>query len=168
MQALANAGAQPQDSLDTLGCGEPVGDRVQLQEAVLLRLEVGVVRALPAPQGLKADAFLAQQLPQPFVGDVGHHPLGDQVVGQLGQAPGRKRLPEVGGDAQGNPLDLLPLGQGEGARAAAAVARIQESKPSRLKLWITSRTVSGSLKTTSAIRAAGILCGLTGNVCRFR
>jgi len=79
---------------------EPVRDRVQLEDPVLLLLEGGVVRAFPAPHGLKADAFLAQQLAEPFVGDVVDHPLGDQVVGQLGQAPGRKRLPKVGRDGE--------------------------------------------------------------------
>jgi hypothetical protein len=59
------------------------------------------------------------------VGDVVDHPLGDQVVGQLGQTPGRKRLTEIGWDAERDPLHLLALRQREGARPAAAVARIE-------------------------------------------
>jgi hypothetical protein len=104
------------------GLGEPICDRVQLEDPVFLSLELGVVRSLPGSQGLKADAFLAQKLPEPLVGDVRHHLLSDQVVGQLGQAPGRERLPEIGRDAQRDPLDLLPLRQGERARPTAAVA----------------------------------------------
>jgi hypothetical protein len=104
---------------------ETVRDRVQLEDPVLLRLEGGIVRALPAPQGLKADVFFTQQLAEPFVGDVVDHPLGNQVVGQLGQAPGRKRLAEVAGDAERDPLDRLSLRQREGARPATPVARIE-------------------------------------------
>jgi len=63
---------QADDDRRIVGAGldQPVGDRVQPQDPVLLGLEGGVVGTLPAPHGLKADALLAQQLPQPFVGDV--------------------------------------------------------------------------------------------------
>jgi hypothetical protein len=74
---------------------------------------------------LKADALLVQQLPQPLVRDVRDHPLGDHIVGQLGQAPSRKRLPEIGRDAERDLLDLLALRQREGLRPPAAVARIE-------------------------------------------
>ena len=53
------------------------------------------------------------------------HPLGDQVVGELGQAPGRKRLAKIGRDRQRDPLDLLALRQRESARPAAPVTRIE-------------------------------------------
>ncbi len=39
---------------------------------------------------------------------------------------------------------------------------------SRLKLWITSRTVSGSVNTTSAIRGAGIRCAADNTICARR
>jgi len=121
---------QADDHVGVVGPGlrDPVGDRVQLQDPVLLGLEAGVVGALPAPHGLKADAFLAKQLAEPLVGDVVDHPLGDQIVGELGQAPSRKWLAEVGRDAERDLLDLLPLRQREGARTAAPVARIQGVK----------------------------------------
>jgi len=79
-------------------CLARVGQLIQLQDAVLLGLEVGVVGALPRPHRLKGDAFLAKELTQALVGDVCDHPLGDQVVGRLGQAPGRKRPAKVGWD----------------------------------------------------------------------
>jgi hypothetical protein len=74
---------------------------------------------------LKADAFLAKQLPQPLVGDVVDHPLGDQVVGEFRETPGRKRLAEVARDREGDSLDRLALGQREAGRAAASVTRVE-------------------------------------------
>ena len=59
------------------------------------------------------------------MGDVCDHPLGDQVVGQLGQAPGRKRLIEVLRVRERDPLDLLALGQRERRRPSALVARVE-------------------------------------------
>ena len=102
---------------------------VELDDPVTLSLEVGVVRAFPAPHGLKADALLAQQLPQPFVGDVRDHPLSDQVVRQLRQAPSRERLIEIAGVSQRDPLDLLALGQRERVRPPTPVARIERVEP---------------------------------------
>ena len=46
-----------------------LSERVELNDAAALGLEVGVVGTLPGPHSLKADAFLAQQLPQPLVGE---------------------------------------------------------------------------------------------------
>ena len=63
-----------------------------------------------SPYGLKRDALLAQQSAQALVGDVRDHPLGDQVVGELGQAPRRERPAEIGRDRHRDPLDLPPLG----------------------------------------------------------
>ena len=40
-------------------------------------------------------------------------------------------------------LYLLALGQREGGRTAPGISRVSESKPSALKLLITSRTRSG-------------------------
>jgi hypothetical protein len=59
------------------------------------------------------------------VGDVCDHPLGDQVVGQLGQAPGRKGPAEVGGDRERDLLDLWSLWQGEGWRPPVGVAGVE-------------------------------------------
>src|SRR5712691_7717225 len=134
---------------------DAVGDRVQLEDPVLLGLEGRVVGALPRPQGLKADAFLVEQLPQPLVGDVVDHPLGDEVVSELGQAPGRKGLAKVGRDAERDLLDLLPLWQGEGARTAAPVARIERIEAVPVEVMDHLTPLSGSLKTTSAIRGGG-------------
>src|SRR3954471_9258025 len=51
-----------------------LGERVELDDAIALGDEVRVVGALPRPHRLKADAFLAQQLPEPFLGNVRDHP----------------------------------------------------------------------------------------------
>jgi len=103
----------------------PLGGGVEGQDAVALGGEVGVVGALPGPHRLKADTLGCQQLPQPLVGDVRDHPLGDQVVGQLGQAPGGERQVEGEGVGERDLLDLSPLRQGEGRRATAAVTRVE-------------------------------------------
>jgi hypothetical protein len=92
------------------------------------------------------------------VADVVDHPLGDQEVRQLGQAPGRKRQAVLGWLGLGDLLDLAPLGQREGLGPAALVFRVRESNPSVLKLWITSRTRSALLKVTSAIFATAMPC----------
>lgn len=148
--------------------GQSVGDRVQLQDPILLLLEAGIVGALPAPHGLKADAFLTQQLPQPFVGDVVDHLLGDQIVGELGRAPGRKRLAEVGRNRQRDPLDRLTLRQRERARPAAPIARIEGVEAVPVEVVITSRTVSESLNTTAAIRVVAIRCAANSTICARR
>lgn len=100
----------------------------------MLGLEVRVGRALPGPHGLKADILLAQELTQPLVGDIRDHPLSDQVVRELGQAPGRKRLVEVLWVAQRDPLDLLTLWQRERLRPATPIARIQRIEPVRVEV----------------------------------
>jgi hypothetical protein len=85
-------------------------------------MRLGLARgaqALPPAWGWRLsgpNVLLAQELSQPLV-DVRHHPLGDQVVGGLGQRPGRKRL--AGRVSKRDPLDLLALGQREGRRPAA-------------------------------------------------
>jgi hypothetical protein len=58
---------------------------------------------------LKGHALLAQHRAQPLVADVLDHPLVHQIVGQLGQAPGRKRLSVILRARQRDPLDLLAL-----------------------------------------------------------
>ena len=101
------------------------GRRIEGQDAVALGGELGIVRALPGPHRLKADTLGRQQLSQALVGDVRDHPLGHQVVSQLGQAPGGERQVEVERVGEGDLLDPPPLRQGEGRRAAAAVARVE-------------------------------------------
>src|SRR5581483_568573 len=39
----------------------PIGDGVELEDAVLLGLEIGIVGFLPGLHGLKADALLAEE-----------------------------------------------------------------------------------------------------------
>jgi len=72
---------------------------------------------------LKGDALLAEQRPQALVADVVDHPLSDQELCQLRQAPGGKRQAVVGRVRLrvrlGDLLDLPPLAQGELRRAAA-------------------------------------------------
>jgi hypothetical protein len=63
------------------------------------------------------------------VADVVDHPLGDQELRQLGQAPGGERQVMVLGTRQGELLDRSALGQGERRRAATAVARVQRVEP---------------------------------------
>jgi hypothetical protein len=53
------------------------------------------------------------------VADVVDHPLGDQEVSQLGQAPGRKRQAVLGRLGPGDLLNLALLGQGERCGPAA-------------------------------------------------
>jgi flagella basal body P-ring formation protein FlgA len=59
------------------------------------------------------------------VGDVVDHPLGDQEVGQLRQAPAREGQLVVGRAAQRDLLDLRPLLEVELRRPAAGVAGIE-------------------------------------------
>jgi hypothetical protein len=102
-----------------------VGDRVEVFDAGLLGRVVRVSGGLPGLQALKGDAFLAEQDAQALVADVVDHPLGDQEVRQLGQAPGRKRQVVFGRLGLRDLLDLAPLGQGEGPGPASLVLRIQ-------------------------------------------
>jgi hypothetical protein len=74
---------------------------------------VQIRRGLPGLYPLKGDAFLAEQRAQPLVADVVDHPLGDQELRQLGQAPRRERQAMLGWPGLGDLLDLPPLGQGE-------------------------------------------------------
>ena len=57
--------------------------------------------------------------------DVVDHPLGNEELGQLGQAPRRKGQTVVGRAGQGDLFDLASLGQGEGRRPPAGVTREQ-------------------------------------------
>jgi hypothetical protein len=72
-----------------------LGKLIQLDDPVTLGLESRVGGALPRSHGLKPDVLLQGGADAALVGDVRDHPLGDKVVRELGQAPGRKRLVEV-------------------------------------------------------------------------
>jgi hypothetical protein len=92
----------------------------------------GIVRVfggLPGFQALKGDALLAEQGAQALVADVIDHPLSDQELGQLGQAPGGERQVMVYWPGLGDLLDLLPLSQGELRRPPAPVPGIQRAEP---------------------------------------
>jgi hypothetical protein len=110
------------------GSGLALGDVVQLQDPVLLGLVVGAGRLLPGLYGLKGHLFLFEDLPEALMADVVDHPLGDQELGQLGQAPGRERQPVVNGSRQGDLFNLLTLGEAERRRPAADVPRVQGLK----------------------------------------
>jgi hypothetical protein len=139
-----------------------------VQHPVLLGLIVRVARLLPGLQALKGHALLVEQGPEALVADVLDHPLGDQEVGQLVQAPGGERQAMVLWTRQRDLLDLPALGQGEGGGPATAVAGYSESNPSRLKLWSTSRTRSSLVNVTWAILGAGIRWAASRTICARR
>ncbi len=111
------------------GFGLPIGDVVELEHPVLLGLEVGVVRLLPGLDHLKRDTLLAEEQAQTLVADVVDHPLSDEELGQLGQAPGGKGQVVVDRTAQRDLLDLPALGQGELRWSAARVLGGQGVEP---------------------------------------
>jgi len=82
-----------------------VGNRVEVFDAGLLGRVVGITGGLPGLQALKGDAFLAEQDAQALVADVVDHPLRDQEVRQLRQAPGGKRQVVLGRLGLGDLLD---------------------------------------------------------------
>jgi hypothetical protein len=63
---------------------------------------------------VKGHALLVEQGPEALVAEVLDHPLGDQEVGQLGQAPAGERQAMVLWTRQRDLLDLPALGEGEG------------------------------------------------------
>jgi hypothetical protein len=97
-----------------------VHQAVQVQDPVLLGLKVRIARLLPGLQALKRHALLVEQDAQALVADVLDHPLDDQEVRQLGQAPGGERQVMVLWTRQGELLDRSPLRQGKTRRRAAA------------------------------------------------
>jgi hypothetical protein len=82
-------------------------------------------------------------------------PLGDQEVGQLAQAPGRKRQVVVLRAAERQPLDLLALGEGERRRPTASVTRVQRVEPVGVEV-VDDIADPVLVKVTSAIRGAGM------------
>jgi hypothetical protein len=66
-----------------------VSDRIQVLHPGLLHRIVQVLGCLPGLQALKGDALPAEQHAQALVADVVDHPLGNQELRQLRQAPGQ-------------------------------------------------------------------------------
>jgi hypothetical protein len=60
--------------LDVVGA---IHQPIQVQDAVLLGLEVGIGALLPGLDHLKRHPLLVEQNPQAFMADVVDHPLGD-------------------------------------------------------------------------------------------
>jgi hypothetical protein len=94
-------------------------------DAGLLGGVVGVVGGLPGLYPLKRHARLAERDPKALMADVVDHSLGDQEVGQLGQAPGRERQAVLGRLGHGDLLDLAAFREGEGLGPAALVLRVK-------------------------------------------
>lgn len=106
-----------------------VSDRVQLEDPVLLQFEVRVVRSLERLDHLKRHALLTEQDPKALMADVVDHPLSDQELSQLRQAPGRERQAVILGSRQRDLLDVLALRQRERRRAATCVLRSERVEP---------------------------------------
>jgi hypothetical protein len=111
--------------LPVLGYDLAVGDGVEVFDPGLLGGVVGVAGGLPGLHPLKGQALLAEQAAHALVADVVDHPLGDQEVGQLGQAPGRERQAVLGRLRLGDLLDLPAFREGERSGPAALVLWVQ-------------------------------------------
>ena len=120
-----------EDHLWFAGLGDDltVGDRVQVLDAGLLDRIVGVGGGFPGFQPLKGDAFLAEQHPQALMADVVDDPLSDQELGQLVQAPGRKRQAMLSWPGLGELPGLPPLARRELRRPPACVLRVPGAEP---------------------------------------
>jgi len=101
--------------------------------------------------------FALQRRPQPLVGEVLYDPLGDQEIGELGQAPPGERQPVLSRRGLGELLDLPPLAQRELRQMPPAYLGYSESRPSALKLRSTSRTRSSLVNAGRAICATLIV-----------
>jgi hypothetical protein len=109
--------------------------------------------------------FALQRRPQPLVGEVLYHPLGDQEIGELGQAPPGERQPVLSRRGLGELLDLPPLAQRELRQMPPAYLGYSESRPSALKLRSTSRTRSSLVNAGRAICATLIPCADHDTIC---
>ena len=83
--------------------------RVQVEDAVLLGLGLGVGRGLPGLVVPEPDALLVENAPELTATDGRHDPLRDEVPAELGQAPVRERLAPVSRTGEGHLHDLGPL-----------------------------------------------------------
>jgi hypothetical protein len=102
------------------------------------------------------------------MGDVAGQSLGNQEVGQLGQAPGGKRQAVVNGAGLGDLLDLPPLAEGELRRMAALVPGIQRAEPIGVEVADPSRTRSSLVNATFAIAAASMPWAGSSTICARR
>jgi hypothetical protein len=93
-----------------------------------LASKVRVVGLLEGLYGLKGHALFAQQQAKPFMANVLDHPLSDQELSELGQAPGGESQAVVHGTGKSNLFHLAPFAQGELGRVATAIARVQGLK----------------------------------------
>jgi hypothetical protein len=109
--------------------------------------------------------FALQRRPQPLVGEVLYDPLGDQEIGELGQAPPGERQPVLSRRELGELLDLPPLAQRELRQMPPAYLGYSESRPSALKLRSTSRTRSSLVNAGRAICATLIPCADHDTIC---
>jgi hypothetical protein len=116
------------------GRGLAVGDVVELEHPVLLGFEVGIVTHFEGLDGLKRDAFLAEQDPQALVADVVEHPLSHQKLRQLRQRPRRERQIMIHRSRQRDLLDLTSLRQRERRWPATRVLRCQRVEPIRVEV----------------------------------
>src|SRR5271154_7178208 len=113
----------------TCGWGDfPISQVVELEDPVLLGFKVWGLGLFEGLYGLKRNTPFTQQQAMPFMANVLDHPLGDQELSELGQAPGGKRQAVVHGTRESHLLDLAPLAQCELGWVAAGVARVQGLK----------------------------------------
>jgi len=137
---------------------------VQVQDPVLLGLEVRIARLLPGLQAWKRHAFLAEQEPEALVADVVDHPLSDQEVGQLGQAPGGERQVMVLGRDRVSCLIARRWARVKvGGRPCGSVGTGRRTHPG-CRLCSTSRTRSGLVKVTWAIWATSMPWALSSTI----
>src|SRR5664279_5020475 len=130
--------------------GLSAGEVVELENPVLLRSTVGVVRLLPGLQRLTGDTLLVEERPESLVADGLDHPLSHQVVGQPGERPSGKRFAVVGRTTEGDLSDRLVRGTVNFGGRPPEYLGASESKSSLLKLWMTSRTRSCEVKAILA------------------
>ena len=117
---------------------------------------------------MKGHALCAQQFSQALVGDVLDHPLGDQEVRQLGQAPPRERQPVLSRGGLGDLLDLPPLRQREHRRVPAGVPRVQRVKAVGIEVVQHVATRSSLVKASLAIWGTLMRCADHSTICARR
>lgn len=119
-------------------------------------LIVGVGAGLPRLDGLETRRPRHATGPAGPRGRCPRPPLRHQVVGQFRQAPRRERQPVIARPRERDLLDRRALVKVELRRRPPPYLGRNESNPSALKLWITSRTRSGLVNVTCAIFATSM------------
>jgi hypothetical protein len=99
------------------------------------------------------------------VADVVDHPLGDEELGQLGQAPVENGKSWSTGRDKASFLIATRCGSVKVGGRPPAYRGTRESNPSVLKLLITSRTRSGLVNATLVIAATSIRCAESNTIC---